>query len=175
MQAIVFCGIQGAGKSSFYRDRFADTHVRINLDMLKTRARERILLEACLAARQPFVVDNTNPTLADRARYLAPAAAAGFELHGYYFRAAIGEAIARNGERGRPLRPGAIVATATRLEPPRLEEGFDALFVVTTAGNGRFELEPWSGPARATGGAEAAGNRSTAPVPATLGRMLVSE
>ena len=48
------------------------------LDMLRTRNREAILVRACIEARQRFVVDNTNPTQADRARYVVPARAAGF-------------------------------------------------------------------------------------------------
>lgn len=39
----------------------------INLDTLKTRNRERILLAACLEAKQPFVLDNTNLTREVRA------------------------------------------------------------------------------------------------------------
>ena len=42
VQLVVLCGAQGAGKTSFYRYRFFETHVRVNLDMLRTRARERI-------------------------------------------------------------------------------------------------------------------------------------
>ena len=63
MEAIIFIGLQAAGKSSFYRDRFFNTHIRINLDMLKTRHREQMILQACLTAKQSFVVDNTNPSL----------------------------------------------------------------------------------------------------------------
>jgi len=37
MEAVIFVGLQAAGKSTFYRERFFDTHVRINLDMLRTR------------------------------------------------------------------------------------------------------------------------------------------
>jgi transcriptional regulator with XRE-family HTH domain len=37
VEAIIFVGIQASGKSTFYRERFFDTHLRINLDMLKTR------------------------------------------------------------------------------------------------------------------------------------------
>ena len=75
-EAIIFIGIQGAGKSTFFRERFFDTHVRINLDMLRTRTREKALLEACLQSGQSFVVDNTNPLAEDRKRYLEPARAA---------------------------------------------------------------------------------------------------
>ena len=62
MEAIVFIGIQGTGKSSFYQERFFHTHVRLNSDMLKTKHRLRLLLQACLEAKQPFVLDNTNVT-----------------------------------------------------------------------------------------------------------------
>jgi hypothetical protein len=59
MQALIFTGIQTSGKTTFYRERFFETHIRISLDMLRTRNREQILLQACLEARQPFVKDNT--------------------------------------------------------------------------------------------------------------------
>ena len=85
MEAVIFIGIQGAGKSSFYRERFFNTHIRINLDMLKTRHRERILLKACVEAKQPFVVDNTNVRIEERAKYIELAKAAQFHLTGYYF------------------------------------------------------------------------------------------
>ena len=79
-EAILLIGLQGSGKSTFYRERFFATHVRINLDMLRTRRREILLLDACLAGGTPFVVDNTNPTLAARARYLT-LARGGLSLH----------------------------------------------------------------------------------------------
>jgi hypothetical protein len=69
MEMILLIGGQGAGKSTFYRERFFDTHVRVNLDMLKTRHRERLLVEACLRMKQKFVMDNTNPTVAGSLRF----------------------------------------------------------------------------------------------------------
>jgi len=39
MEAVILIGIQGSGKSTFYRDRFFNTHVRINLNILKRRSR----------------------------------------------------------------------------------------------------------------------------------------
>jgi len=67
-EMILLIGLQGSGKSTFYRERFFATHFRINLDMLRTRRRETLLLDACLAGGIPFVVDNTSPTIAARAR-----------------------------------------------------------------------------------------------------------
>ena len=69
MEAIIFIGLQAAGKSSFYRLRFIDSHIRLNLDMLRTRHREQLLFRACLEAKQPVVIDNTNPGKLDREIY----------------------------------------------------------------------------------------------------------
>ena len=73
MEAILLCGIQATGKSTFCRERFFATHVRLNLDMLRTRHREEQLLQACLGMGQPLVVDNTNVTRAERQRYVVSA------------------------------------------------------------------------------------------------------
>lgn len=132
MEAILFIGIQGAGKSTFCKERFFDTHVRINLDMLRTRRREEILLNACLQSGQPLVVDNTNPLPADRSRYLGPARAAGFRTMAYFFNTALRDAMRRNN-----LRPGkqkipapAVAATFKKLVPPTAAEGFDEIYTV---------------------------------------------
>ena len=43
MEAIIFVGLPGSGKSSFYKERFFNSHVRISLDLLKTRQYHRAL------------------------------------------------------------------------------------------------------------------------------------
>lgn len=146
MQVVILMGIQGSGKSTFYRKRFSDTHVRINLDMLRTRHRERTLFEACLACDQHVVIDNTNPTAADRARYIGPAKVVGAEITGYYFSSRVSEAMRRNVEREAAQRvpEKAILGTAGRFELPALSEGFEALFYVTCKGPGEFSVEDWN-------------------------------
>src|SRR6202040_2322035 len=99
MEAVIFVGVQGSGKSTFYRERFFDTHVRINLDMLRTRHREQLLLAACLAGKHALVIDNTNPLPSDRARYIGPAREAGFRVVAYFFATSLADAIRRNKER----------------------------------------------------------------------------
>ncbi len=89
MQAIIFIGIQATGKTTFYNDRFFNTHVRISLDLLKTRHREHEFLTTCLRTRQSFVVDNTNPTIEDRKRYIDMVKDAKYEVIGYYFESKI--------------------------------------------------------------------------------------
>jgi predicted kinase len=132
MEAIIFIGIQGAGKSTFFRERFFDTHVRINLDMLRTRRREEMLLAACLQSGQSFVIDNTNPLPADRLRYLQPARAAGFRTAAYFFKSTLRDALQRNNLRsGKQKVPAPAVAAAfKKLVPPSREEGFDEIYIV---------------------------------------------
>ena len=148
MEAVIFCGIQGSGKSTFFRERFFDTHIRLNLDMLRTRHREGILLRACLEGKQPFVVDNTNPTAADRARYVAPARGARFRVVGYYFRSAVAESLERNAQRDprRQVPVAGVLGTHKRLEVPAWAEGFDALYYVRIGDGGAFIVEPFDPP-----------------------------
>lgn len=146
MEAIFFIGIQATGKSTFFRQHFFATHVRINLDMLKTRNRERILLAACLEAKQPFVVDNTNLTREARTGYISQAKAAGFSVTGYYFKSDIQSALERNRQRsGKALIPEkGILGAHRKLELPRLDEGFDRLFYVEIGDDGQFLVKEWS-------------------------------
>ena len=99
MEAVIFIGLQASGKSTFFKERFFNTHVRINLDMLKTRHREKQFLQVCLQTQQPFVVDNTNPTKEDRRKYIEAAKAAGFRVVGYYFQSQVEDCKRRNENR----------------------------------------------------------------------------
>jgi predicted kinase len=137
MEAVVLCGVQGSGKTTLYRQRFLDTHVHVSLDVLRTRAREAELLRTCLDERRPFVVDNTNPTPADRRRYIEPAREAGFTVIGYLVEANAGEAFARA-----DIPRARVAATARALQRPTLEEGFDELWHATAAPDGGWRIEP---------------------------------
>jgi predicted kinase len=144
MEAIVLCGVQGSGKTTLYRDRWLDTHVRVSMDLLRTRHREAEFVRVCLETRQPFVVDNTNPTPGDRRRYVEPARAAGFKVIGYLVEVDDAEALGRNAERaGRQRVPvSGLVGTARRLQRPTPEEGFDELWHATAAPAGTWRIEP---------------------------------
>jgi predicted kinase len=145
IEAVIFIGIQAVGKSTFYQQRFFATHLRISLDLLRTRQRERSLVAWCLAHDQSFVVDNTNPTVAERAAYIAPARAAGFRVVGYYFESNVPASIGRNAERAGSARvpAAAIGGTKRRLVLPTLAEGFDTLHFVRIGPAGDFLVEEW--------------------------------
>ncbi|OON67105.1 AAA family ATPase [Hymenobacter sp. CRA2] len=145
MQAIIFCGIQATGKSTFYKERLFNSHIRISLDLLKTRNREQRLLQLCLDTQAKFAVDNTNPTAAERARYIAAAKSAGYEVVGYYFQSVPRAALLRNRQRpvAEQVPDKGIFGAAGRLELPRYAEGFDQLYYVRIGEGGEFSVEPW--------------------------------
>jgi len=140
MELVLFCGLQAAGKSRFYWQRFGTTHLRINMDMLRTRRRESTILGACLAVGQRVVIDNTNPTSAERAPYLDRARQFHFSSIAYFFEPDFETCLVRNAARsGKERVPEiALRATALKLEPPTLEEGFARIFLVSP--DGRFRL-----------------------------------
>jgi predicted kinase len=146
MEMILFVGAQAAGKSSFYKFRFSDTHVRINLDMLRTRHREKLLVKACLEARQPLVIDNTNATRTERQRYFRLATDHGCKVSGFYFQSIAAECLARNKGRNRgrlgTIPDAAVRNTIARLEHPSMQEGFERLQFVRLSG-GEFVIEDW--------------------------------
>lgn len=142
MECVIFMGIQASGKSTFYKEHFFTTHVRINLDMLKTRHRENAYVMTSIQTRQPFVVDNTNPTKAKRMKYIEAAQKAGFKIFGYYFEPNYDESVEQNEQRqGNERVPlVAIKSTISKLQFPDFEEGFDELYVVKTSA-GQFTVE----------------------------------
>jgi predicted kinase len=144
MHAVILTGIQASGKTTFYRERFFDTHVRISLDMLRTRNRERILLRACLDAKQPFVIDNTNVLAAERARYIVPSRELRFRVTGYYFQPELERTLGRNKQRRdkAPIPIAGVMGTWKRLQPPSLTEGYDELFTVTLGPDNQFVVSP---------------------------------
>ena len=145
MEAVLFIGIQATGKSSFYKHRFYRTHVRVNYDMLKTRHREELLFNSCLEGKTKFVVDNTNLTNAERARYIVPARGAGFKVIGYFFESRVADALRRNNLRSPEERvpDKGILGSSGRLELPSWTEGFDDLFFVRLNGANDFTVEEW--------------------------------
>ncbi len=143
MEAVIFIGLQASGKSSFYKERYFSTHVRISLDLLRTRNRERQFLATCLETRQPFVIDNTNPSRADRAKYIEAGKNAGYSIVGYYFRSNVKDCLERNEARAVRVPEVGILSTAAKLERPSIDEGFETLRYVRLTESG-FVVEEWN-------------------------------
>jgi predicted kinase len=142
MDAVLLIGVQGAGKTTFYEQRFAATHVHVSRDVLGNFPRERAVIESCIAARKAFVVDNTNALAAARAPYIAIAKPAGYRIIGYFFDTEMRAAIARNNKRAnrKPVPVPALLRTWKRMERPTVDEGFDELHTVIPKRDDAFEV-----------------------------------
>lgn len=133
---VIMIGLQGSGKSEYYRRFLAEDYVHVNLDTLHTRNKEQLLLEKSFSEGVNIAVDNTNPTKADRERYIGPAKQYGYRVIGIFMESKIKDCIARNEQReGKAKIPAkAIAATMNRLEMPSRAEGFDELYYVHNDG-----------------------------------------
>ncbi|NEQ26750.1 MAG: AAA family ATPase [Microcoleus sp. SIO2G3] len=112
----------------------------------KNRARRQAqLIEAALQAGRSVVVDNTNPTLEDRALLIELGKTYGAKIIGYYFESHVSSCRKRNQQRvGQDQVPDvAIYSTIKKLVRPTYAEGFDQLFDVHIAGQLAFDVRPW--------------------------------
>lgn len=133
MQAVIFIGLQASGKSSFFNQHFRYSHLLISRDVVKTRHREQRLLQVCLDTQLRFVIDNTNPSIADRAQFIQLAQQAKFEVVGYFFDSPLSDCLAYNRLRPaeRQVPDVALRDAIRRLQQPTYAEGFDQLYRVT--------------------------------------------
>jgi predicted kinase len=141
MELIVLIGIPGAGKSTFFRERFAHTHLHVSKDLMRNArnkdARQAAMIREALAHGKSVVVDNTNPRRMDRAAAIEIAHEFGARVIGYFFDVPLEDCVRRNAHRrGRAHVPNvAIYVAAKRLEAPAYDEGFDRLYRVTLRGS----------------------------------------
>ena len=69
LDMVIMMGLQGSGKSTFCATHYPD-YTRINLDTLRTRKKEHDALWQALNQKENIIIDNTNPTKADRNKYI---------------------------------------------------------------------------------------------------------
>ena len=132
-RAIIFVGIQGCGKTTFYRKRiepYVKDWMHISMDELHNKNAEAAMVQECIDNRRSFVIDNTNPTKEDRKRYLDMLEGKGYRVMCYFFQSRVKDCIERNALRGETVPAKAIAATSNKLELPSRDEGFtDMLYI----------------------------------------------
>jgi predicted kinase len=145
-EVVILVGLPGAGKTTFFRQRFADTHAHVSKDLMTNNRRPghrqaRLIAEA-LAAGRSVVVDNTNASRAERADIFVAARRHGARVVGYLFDCTPKECLARNALREGKARVPAVgvFATAKRLQLPDADEAFDALYVVRPLPGPSFDI-----------------------------------
>ncbi len=141
-EAVILVGLQGSGKTTWFREKFAQTHVHVSRDVQKTAAAEAALVADCLKNGRSFVVDDTNTTRQARAPFIRAAKAAGYRVVACFFDVPVRTAIGRNNHRKdkRPIPVPAILKTAKQIEKPAIEEGFDEVRTVAEAAHNSHML-----------------------------------
>ena len=141
-ELIIFVGLQASGKSTYYHNHFAATHVHVSKDLMKNardrEARQRELIGKALSEGRSVVVDNTNPTPALRAPLIEIGRRHGARVVAYYFETTVKEAVARNRLReGKARVPDvALFVAARKMVPPAMAEGFDEVRVIAPIATG---------------------------------------
>lgn len=153
MDLVVLAGLQGAGKTSFYRARFAETHAHVSKDNFRNNPdksrRQRELVVEAVRNGWPVVVDNTNVRREDRAELVALARELGLRPVLYWFPPDPKASLARNaGREGKAkVPPSAIFITLKRLAEPDGSEGFEAVYEVVAERDGGFAVRARGSPA----------------------------
>jgi predicted kinase len=149
MELVILIGLQASGKSTFRRAYFSETHVCISKDDFpkakKRNKRQQRMLEEAFRQGLSVVVDNTNPSLAERAKLISIARAFQAEITGYYFESLVADCLKRNQQRDGAARVPdvAIFSTIKKLQRPSYSEGFDQLFYIRAPGDLGFEINDW--------------------------------
>ena len=148
---ILLVGLPGSGKSTYYKEHFFNTHLRISNDLLRTKNRSARLLDFCFETKMSFVVDDTNTTKEVRNRFIQACDVTALKQNEpikkicYFFNCDSKICLERNEKRtGKDRVPKqAIFFKAREFEVPGLEEGFDELNIVDL--NGKIiSTEYWS-------------------------------
>jgi predicted kinase len=147
VELVLFVGLQASGKTSFYRQRLAQSHLLVSKDLMRSardrEQRQRELVRQALAAGRSVVVDNTNPSRDGRAALVAIGHELGARVVGYAFESDIRACLARNAARAGRARvpPVALYVTQRKLQWPTREEGFDELYLVRLVPPDGFTVE----------------------------------
>ena len=143
MEMVLMIGIPGSGKSTFCGQHLPQ-HRLISLDLLHTRFQESKALEKAIFEKVDIVIDNTNVSRAERARFIPKGKAAGYKIIGYYLQSKISDCLKRNAQRtGKKRIPDAgVIGRARQLERPNYDEGFDELHYVSIENNS-FVIKEW--------------------------------
>lgn len=92
---VLMMGLPCSGKSSYVLEKYKNTHVRLNLDTIKNRDKERVLFFACLSVGVNIVIDNTNMSRKTRNRFIPYALASNYTIEVVHIKTSVDKCIER--------------------------------------------------------------------------------
>jgi predicted kinase len=137
-ELVVMVGFQGAGKSTWVATHLAGTHAVVSKDhwprARRREARQQRVVAQLLAEGHSVVVDNTSPSVAERAPLIAAAREAGVPVRAVWVDTPLDTCLIRNAARPDAVRVPVVGlhAAADRFAPPSPAEGFAHVDVVRT-------------------------------------------
>lgn len=145
MDLVILVGLQASGKTTYRETTFDGSHVVVSKDLMgrsstNKSARQEWLIREALSNGKSVVVDNTNPSIEDRAPLIAIGREYGARVILYHFKSTREQSLDRNSKRyGRARVPYvAIASTLKRFESPTRVEGFDECYEVVWGPNRTF-------------------------------------
>ena len=120
-QMVVFIGMPGCGKSTFYRNYFSK-FIHVSRDVLGTKYKVMKKLKHCCENNLNVVVDNTNPSQKGREEFYN--LAKGYEISVIYF---VNNGRGHNSTRDTPVKDIAYHMYFKRLEAPDAENTWENL------------------------------------------------
>jgi predicted kinase len=146
LEVAILIGLQGSGKTTFYRQVLAATHVHVSKDNFpnarQRQGRQLRMVQEALGEGRDVAVDNTNPSAEEWRPLIDVAGANRARVVGYWFPPDLAGSLERNAVRAKKTRVPevGIYATLKRLRRPQLADGFDEIFVVRFDGDGGFTI-----------------------------------
>lgn len=134
LEVVIFVGYPASGKSSFAKQQFANNGYQIvNQDQLRSKEKCYKVCGEALAAGKSCVIDNTNPQVDTRKRYIEIAKSYKAKCRCFYFDIDINHVFHNNrfrelsGSEHAVVSPMIIYSFRKKLEEPKLNEGFDRI------------------------------------------------
>lgn len=129
-QMIMTVGIPACGKSTYIKKHFYDTHMRVNLDMIKQGHKEHTILTSIMSTGINVVIDRTCLTANIRKQFINLALIYEYSIDVYDFEYDIEECIKRDKTRERKVTSHVIIMLAGQYEKPKLSEGITSITTV---------------------------------------------